>query len=177
MSVTDVINEREKTHGNFDNSSRCSQALKQILQDEISRRHQRGQPKLSDGQLEAVSMICHKLGRVMSGDADLSDHWDDIAGYALLAKGVRGVVETRDGRPGRRIARVPRRIHGSMKPVRLSKDGSRAIDRYGKRDRRTVDRRAPGPLDRRKVDGTRPYRRSSIGFAIDRIGKLDRRKH
>lgn len=50
-------------------------------------------------------------------------------------------------------------------------------------DQSTVmqDRRAPGPLDRRKPGGTLPYRRhgnrNNYGFAIDRTGKMDRRKH
>jgi hypothetical protein len=29
-------------------------------------------------------MICYKMGRILSGDSNNLDHWDDIAGYATL---------------------------------------------------------------------------------------------
>jgi len=33
-------------------------------------------------------MIALKLSRILSGQADFKDHWDDIAGYAKLASEV-----------------------------------------------------------------------------------------
>lgn len=41
--------------------------------------------ELSDVQREALHMILHKVGRICSGNPDIHDHWDDIAGYAKLA--------------------------------------------------------------------------------------------
>jgi hypothetical protein len=29
-------------------------------------------------------MIVHKIGRIVNGDPDVTDHWVDIAGYATL---------------------------------------------------------------------------------------------
>jgi hypothetical protein len=29
-------------------------------------------------------MIAHKIGRIIAGDPDFRDHWDDLAGYATL---------------------------------------------------------------------------------------------
>jgi hypothetical protein len=29
-------------------------------------------------------MIVHKIGRIVNGNPDKVDHWDDIAGYATL---------------------------------------------------------------------------------------------
>ena len=29
-------------------------------------------------------MIAHKIGRILAGNPDFKDHWDDIAGYAVL---------------------------------------------------------------------------------------------
>lgn len=30
-------------------------------------------------------MIAHKIGRILNGDPNYRDSWDDIAGYAKLA--------------------------------------------------------------------------------------------
>jgi hypothetical protein len=36
-------------------------------------------------------MIQHKIGRILNGDPDYVDNWDDIAGYSqLVAKLLRG---------------------------------------------------------------------------------------
>ena len=37
-----------------------------------------------DDQVEALDMICHKIGRIINGDPDYADSWHDIAGYAQL---------------------------------------------------------------------------------------------
>ena len=34
--------------------------------------------------LEAIDMICHKLGRIANGDPLYDDSWRDIEGYARL---------------------------------------------------------------------------------------------
>jgi len=38
----------------------------------------------ADDQWEALEMIVHKIGRIVNGDPDVTDHWVDIAGYATL---------------------------------------------------------------------------------------------
>ncbi len=48
---------------------------------------------LTDDQVEALEMVCHKIGRIVNGDPDYSDSWHDIAGYAkLVADRLDGVV-------------------------------------------------------------------------------------
>jgi hypothetical protein len=39
---------------------------------------------MPDAQIEALDMIALKLSRILSGQANFKDHWDDIAGYAKL---------------------------------------------------------------------------------------------
>jgi len=39
---------------------------------------------LSPTQREALDMTAHKIGRILAGDPDHKDHWDDIAGYTTL---------------------------------------------------------------------------------------------
>jgi hypothetical protein len=43
-----------------------------------------GWKRLSVGQREALEMIAHKIARILSGDPNHKDHWEDIAGYAEL---------------------------------------------------------------------------------------------
>lgn len=74
-----LLQEREKTHGSFKQNALISQCLKQTFQ-------QDGHYKdLCNEHAEALDMIALKLSRILSGQANFKDHWDDIAGYAKLA--------------------------------------------------------------------------------------------
>lgn len=75
-----ILQEREKTHGDFAVNAAVSQGLKNVLRASL------GWGNLDDRQKEAVDMICCKLGRIMSGDARFADHWVDLAGYAQLGR-------------------------------------------------------------------------------------------
>lgn len=77
---TPLLNEREKTHGSFEENARVMQELKQVA---------RGMPgwnRLKDTHREALDMIFHKIGRVINGDPNFKDHWKDISGYAKLCE-------------------------------------------------------------------------------------------
>jgi hypothetical protein len=41
---------------------------------------------LSDAQAESLEMISVKIARILSGDQDYPDHWDDVIGYAKLGR-------------------------------------------------------------------------------------------
>lgn len=73
-----LLTERGKTHGDFEINARLSQSLK--AQFSIY-----GADSLCDVHREALDMIALKLSRILSGQPDFKDHWDDIAGYAKLA--------------------------------------------------------------------------------------------
>jgi hypothetical protein len=77
-SIEAILAERGKTHGDFTDNARVMQALKRIVHAEV------GWDRLSDVQREALHMILHKVGRIISGNPNVKDHWDDIAGYAKL---------------------------------------------------------------------------------------------
>jgi hypothetical protein len=49
-----------------------------------SQSRQPGWSRLDHSQAEALDMIAHKIGRILAGDPNHADHWDDIAGYARL---------------------------------------------------------------------------------------------
>lgn len=42
--------------------------------------------KLNDAQREALDLIAMKISRILSGDPDYLDNYDDIEGYCRLAK-------------------------------------------------------------------------------------------
>mgnify|MGYP003112821769 FL=1 len=76
-----LIAERGKTHGDFSTRAGTAQALKEVMS--------RGAnwDDLPPSQREALDMIAVKVSRILHGDPSLADHWDDIAGYALLGRG------------------------------------------------------------------------------------------
>lgn len=80
-----LVAERGKTHGAFEDHAAATQRLKSAFYREHGKRQARNQTPLSETQLEAVEMILHKLGRIVAGDPNFADHWDDIAGYAVIA--------------------------------------------------------------------------------------------
>lgn len=73
-----ILNERELTHGDFNERAEMSQRLKDNLQ------RGSGYEDTTDCQREALDMICVKLSRIVCGDAQALDHWVDLAGYANL---------------------------------------------------------------------------------------------
>jgi len=79
--------ERQRTHGEWEATARIAQRLKLIIAEELALK--RG-PRPSPQQTEALCMILAKIARIVSGDSSHPDHWDDIAGYALLGKGDKG---------------------------------------------------------------------------------------
>jgi hypothetical protein len=91
--MTDInatLAERGARYGDFMGHSEVTQDLKDVLAGHLASRAKR----LDPDQQEALDMICHKIGRIINGDADYADSWHDIAGYAqlvekrLLGKGV-----------------------------------------------------------------------------------------
>lgn len=77
-SVEALLQERQTTHGDYADHAQITQALKRTMNmnDDLI--------KLNDMQREALDMIAHKIGRILAGNPNFKDHWDDIAGYARL---------------------------------------------------------------------------------------------
>jgi hypothetical protein len=79
MSVTGLLDERGRTHGQFADNARVGQHL---------RAYWRAQPSwasMPEIQREALDHIAGKLSRIFSGQATWRDHFLDVAGYAMLA--------------------------------------------------------------------------------------------
>ncbi len=77
-TTEEILAERGKTHGKFKDHAAVTQELKNLCAARQVR-------ILTAVQAEALEMIMHKVGRIVTGNPDVADHWDDIAGYAKLA--------------------------------------------------------------------------------------------
>lgn len=82
----ELLNVRETTHGDYRDTARIAQRLKDTLLIEQVKRTKRGQSRLTDTQKECLDLIMTKVARIIAGQASNQEHWDDIAGYANLAR-------------------------------------------------------------------------------------------
>lgn len=80
VNVDKTLNARAEMYGKFKDGAALMQAIKRVLADHAARHNK----TFADDQWEALEMIVHKMGRIVNGDPDVTDHWVDIAGYATL---------------------------------------------------------------------------------------------
>lgn len=73
-----LLGERGKTHGDYGAQARMTQKIKNTF------RSGQNWENLNDVQRDALEMAAVKIGRILTGDPDVADHWDDLAGYAKL---------------------------------------------------------------------------------------------
>lgn len=78
MTIRNTLTARHSTHGDYTDHARVTQELKRVMENEANWR------RLNDCQREALSVIAHKIGRILVGNPHFHDHWHDIAGYATL---------------------------------------------------------------------------------------------
>ena len=76
-----VLAERETTHGNFAATALIAQRFK-----DVSKNTPNWSGNLTDVQRESLEAIFTKIARILSGDPNHPDAWDDIEGYARLAR-------------------------------------------------------------------------------------------
>lgn len=82
-----ILTERGSRYGKFETHAEITQSLKGVINSWIKANNK----ALAADQQEALDMIAHKVGRIINGDPDYIDSWDDIAGYArLVADRLRG---------------------------------------------------------------------------------------
>ena len=64
--ITDTLTERGQRYGRFIGHAFITQQLKCVIRHALEARGEH----LADDQQEALDMICHKIGRILSGDPD-----------------------------------------------------------------------------------------------------------
>src|SRR5688572_13624573 len=67
-TTTEILQERQKVHGDFSDDAYTSQMLKGVLH------HSPNWREMSPVQLEALELICTKIGRICVGNKDHKDH-------------------------------------------------------------------------------------------------------
>ena len=88
-TINEILGERAATYGAFRDNARLAQALKRAMAEQAEDLGK----TFSDDQWEALEMIATKVSRIVTGDPESVDQWDDIAGYAtLVADRMRGVI-------------------------------------------------------------------------------------
>lgn len=118
MTTIDKITaERKKTHGDFSDHAKITQTLKDVL-----RSFEAEWDKLNDCQKEAIEMIAHKIGRIMAGDPNFADHWDDIGGYAKIARERPTIKEPKNVQIDFKVTAVPYAPEVVAKAEKLDKE-------------------------------------------------------
>jgi Domain of unknown function (DUF6378) len=75
-----IVADREVIYGDFNRQAKTAQAIKKVLVASPNWRD------LSEARKEALDLIATKTSRILHGDPDHEDSWDDIGGYAHLGK-------------------------------------------------------------------------------------------
>ena len=75
-----LLNERQTTHGSFEDNAIISQSFKRMF------RAGPGWNTLSDIEREAMDMIALKFSRILSSRSLSKQHWEDVVGYAKLVE-------------------------------------------------------------------------------------------
>lgn len=80
QDVLEVLNQRQKTHGEFSEVSKTYADFIKILEKTGFFN------KCEDHHRLAIDVIFQKLARILNGDMNFYDHWVDICGYSELVK-------------------------------------------------------------------------------------------
>ena len=78
MTGEEIIEERGDRYGEFAEQAKISQSLKRIVWSTPN------WSRLEDFQKESIEMCIHKLARILNGDPDYKDSWEDASLYLKL---------------------------------------------------------------------------------------------
>jgi len=78
VNINVSLSKKEKTHGVYKETAALSQSFKDVM------RSGRNWQNMTDQQKESLECIAMKLARLLNGNHNHRDHWDDVAGYATL---------------------------------------------------------------------------------------------
>lgn len=80
QDTADILAARRKTHGEYTHHARVTQGIMRVLMSEP------GYAELPDIIRETLHMTAHKMGRVVTGNPFIADHYLDIEGYNRLVR-------------------------------------------------------------------------------------------
>ncbi len=79
QTVAEALAERGARYGEYTDHAQISQDLQDVM------RATPGWQRLDAVKRETLTIIAHKIGRILNGDPEYDDNYRDIAGYATLA--------------------------------------------------------------------------------------------
>lgn len=97
-AIKSVLNQRGARYGDFTDHAQIAQDLQDVLRGNLTSISEDGVNAamntsarlgwraLDKVQRQALTVICDKLARIISGDANYDDNWIDIQGYARLVQ-------------------------------------------------------------------------------------------
>lgn len=80
MTIESTLKERGDRYGDFADHAKIAQDLQDVV------RGAKGWERLDATQRQALTVICDKIARILSGDPTYADNWHDIQGYAKLVE-------------------------------------------------------------------------------------------
>ena len=78
--IKEIVDARGAVYGSMMENGRMSQGLKDQM------RTAKNWKNIPPMHREALDMIQHKISRLLNGDYDHLDSWDDIAGYSRVVR-------------------------------------------------------------------------------------------
>lgn len=78
MYENETLNEREVTHGDYQHTAKVAEKIKTVIHLNFPDKHG------LDMQKHSLDLIATKMARLLCGDINCLDSWEDIAGYANL---------------------------------------------------------------------------------------------
>lgn len=79
QTTDSLLETRASTHGDYTANAKNTQATMRVWENTPN------WEEITADQMESLHMIAHKVSRILCGNSEEPDHWDDIAGYAKLS--------------------------------------------------------------------------------------------
>ena len=93
MQTKEILESRQDSHGDYATKAEFIQQLKVMMAGSFSWH------LMTPSEQESLDNIAQKIGRICFGNPHFKDHWDDIAGYAVLVADQSEEVESTDDNP------------------------------------------------------------------------------
>lgn len=78
MTIEEILASRGQQYGEFHEHARITQSLKDCM------KNSKNWESLTPAMKESLEMQAHKIGRILNGNPNHKDSWDDIEGYCHL---------------------------------------------------------------------------------------------
>lgn len=84
----EMLKDRGSAYGDFYGHASVAQRIKNVIKSSLDTNEQFILLAPAEKMVvrESLDMIAHKIGRIANGNPRVADSWDDIGGYAKIAR-------------------------------------------------------------------------------------------